>query len=49
MLKWTKTTWKTYEENIRRGRNESVKTSLVTENDDDNGDDDDDDDSYWTK
>jgi hypothetical protein len=28
--KWTKTTWKTFEEGIRRGRNRSIKAWLVT-------------------
>jgi rubrerythrin len=37
--KWTKTTWKTFEETIRRGRNRSIKAWLVMdEDDDDDGD-----------
>jgi hypothetical protein len=42
--KWTKTTWKAFEEIIRRGRNRSVKAYLVTDDDDDDDDDDDEDD-----
>jgi len=37
--KWKKTTWKTFEETVGRGRNRSIKAKLVT--DDDDGDDDD--------
>ena len=37
--KWTKTTWKTFEEPNRRVRNRSVQASLVTDDDDDVDDD----------
>ena len=33
--KWTKTTWKTFEETIRLSRNKSIKASLMTDKDDD--------------
>jgi len=46
MEKSTKTTWKTFEETIRLGRNRSIKAKLVT---DDDGDDDDDDEDGWLK
>ena len=38
--KWTKTTWKTFEETIRRGWNRSIKAYVVTGggDDDDDGD-----------
>ena len=39
--KWTKTTWKTFEGTIRRGRNRSIKALLVTDDDDDDDDIDD--------
>ena len=39
--KWTKTTRKTFEENIRRGRNESAVALIVKIDDDDDDDDDD--------
>ena len=32
---WTKTTWKTVEQTIGRGRNGSVKAQLVTDDEDD--------------
>jgi hypothetical protein len=32
-IKWTKTTWKTFEETIRWGRNSSIEASIVTDND----------------
>ena len=41
--KSTKTTWKTFEETFRRGRNRSIKAKLLT------FDDDDDDDDGWLK
>ena len=41
--KWTKTTWKTFEETIRRSRNRSIRAELVTDNDCNDDDDDDDD------
>ena len=44
-IKWTKTTGKTFEETIRRGRYRSIEAKLETvHDDDDDGDDDDDDD-----
>jgi len=39
-----KTTWKTFEETIRRGRYRSIEATLAT---DDDGDDDDDNDILW--
>ena len=35
-----KTTWKTFEQIIRWGRNRSIKAKLVTDDDDDDDDDD---------
>ena len=35
---WTKTTWKTFEETVRRGRSRSIKAELVTDDDDDDDD-----------
>ena len=36
--KSTKTTWETFEDTIRRGRNRSIKAKLVSNDDDDDGD-----------
>jgi hypothetical protein len=35
---WTKTSWKTFEETIRRGRYRSIKAQLLTDEDDDDDD-----------
>jgi hypothetical protein len=37
--KWTNTSCKTYEETIGRGRNRSIQTSLVTDDDEDDDND----------
>jgi hypothetical protein len=34
-VKWTKATWKTFEETVIRGQNKSIKAKLVTDDDDD--------------
>jgi len=34
--KWTKTTWKTFQETVRRGRNRSIKAYLRTVDDGNN-------------
>jgi len=34
-IEWTKTTWKTFEENIRRSENRSIKVYLVADDDND--------------
>jgi hypothetical protein len=37
-IKWTKTTWKAFEDTVRRGRNMFFKAYFVTDDDDDNDD-----------
>ena len=40
MVRWPKTTWKTFEETSRRSQNGCIKAYLVADDDDEDDDDD---------